>query len=271
MLTRVLPVLFHLGGFPVLTHPFFVSLGILTGVTLVVVEAVRRRQLTMETLVVMTGAALFGAVGMRLSGIAPYLDPSRNPTIAEAWNEGAHSVLGALAMAYLGAVLAKKLIRYRVRTGDLFAPAVALGMAVGRVGCLLTEAPGRPTTLPWGIHAPPTVPDCPGCLTGAAMHPSFAYEIVFQLAAFAAIMWLRGRLTAPGELLTLYICWYAVFRFLIEFTRASETVWLGLTRPQWFLIPGLVLVGWRVTTQYRKGVYDPALPRRWRTAEGLAS
>lgn len=45
---------------------------------------------------------------------------------------------------------------------------------------------GRPTGLPWGIHAPGTVPQCPGCATGAAMHPSFAYEIAFQLAACAA-------------------------------------------------------------------------------------
>jgi prolipoprotein diacylglyceryltransferase len=261
-------VLFHIGDVAVLTHPFFVTMGILTGTAVVVVEAIRRRQMHLETLVVMTGAAVFGAIGMRLSGIAPHLDPSQNPTLAQAWNEGSHSVLGGLAAAYLGAVVAKKLIRYKVRTGDLFAPAVALGMAVGRIGCLLTEAPGRPTSLPWGIHAPATVLDCPGCVAGVAMHPSFAYEIIFQLGMFVALCWLRGRITAPGELLTIYICSYAVFRFAVEFTRASETVWLGLTRPQWFLIPGLILVGWRVVRQYRHGVYDGVLP--WRTARAAA-
>ena len=47
--------------------------------------------------------------------------------------------------------VAKRLTGYRARTGDLFAPAVALGMAIGRVGCLLTEQPGTPTGGGWGI------------------------------------------------------------------------------------------------------------------------
>ncbi|MGH3802605.1 MAG: hypothetical protein ACRDTD_21265, partial [Pseudonocardiaceae bacterium] len=56
----------------------------------------------------------------------------------------------------------------------------------------------------WGVHAPASVPACPGCLTGQAMHPSFAYEIAFHLVAFAALYWLKPRLTGPGELFTLY-------------------------------------------------------------------
>ncbi len=133
-------------------------------------------------------------------------------------------------------------------------------MAVGRIGCSLTEAPGRPTSLPWGVHAAVTTPECPGCLTGQAMHPSFVYEIVFQLAAFATLLWLRSRITRPGELFVLYVAAYAVFRFCVEFTRANETVWLDLTRPQWFLLPSLALIGIRMWYGYRRGYYrDPAL------------
>ena len=149
-----------------------------------------------------------------------------------------------------------------MKTGDLFAPAVALGMAIGRIGCHLTEAPGRPTTLPWGIHASATTPECPGCLTGQAMHPSFIYEIAFQLAAFVVLMSIRKRITHPGELFILYLAGYAVFRFLVEFVRANETVWLDLTRPQWVLLPGLVLLGLRLRYGYRRGFYDPILPKR---------
>jgi prolipoprotein diacylglyceryltransferase len=99
------------------------------------------------------------------------------------------------------------------------------------------------------------------------MHPSFAYEIAFQLAAFAALCWLKPRLSAPGELFTLYLAGYAVFRFAVEFTRANETVWLDLTRPQWFLVPGIGLLGWRLARQYGAGVYDNALwPARVRPA-----
>ena len=55
-----------------------------------------------------------------------------------------------------GQMVAIQLVAYRADTGELFAPAVALAMAIGRVGCLLTEAPGRPTSLPWGVAVDPS-------------------------------------------------------------------------------------------------------------------
>lgn len=248
--------------FGIPTHGFFVALGVAVASVVFLSEARRRGALGEESLVAVTGALVGGAIGMRLSGWAEHLNPSLNANLAEAWMFGSRSVLGGLAGAYLGVLVAKRLIRYRVRTGDLFAPAVALGMAVGRIGCLLTEAPGRPTTLPWGIHAPASVPECPGCLAGQAMHPSFGYEIAFQLAAFAALWWLRARITRPGELFTLYLAGYALFRFLVEFVRANETVWLDLTRPQWFLVPGLVLLTIRLGYGCRHGYYDAITRRR---------
>ncbi|WP_239104167.1 prolipoprotein diacylglyceryl transferase [Microbispora corallina] len=249
------------GGLAVPTHDFFVGLAVVVAAVVFVLEARRRGAFREESLVAVAGALVGGAIGMRLSGWAEHLDFSLNPSLLEAWMFGSRSILGGLTGAYAGVLIAKRLIGYRERTGDLFAPAVAIGMAVGRVGCFLTEAPGRPTSLPWGIHASATVPECPGCLAGQAMHPSFLYEIAFQLAAFAAVLWARSRVSRPGELFTLYVGAYAVFRFLVEFTRANETVWLDLTRPQWFLIPGLLLVALRLRKGYRNGYYDRLLGR----------
>ena len=252
----------HIGWLALPVHGVFVGLGVVAASVVFVLEARRRGALGEQSLVAVAGALVVGAIGMRLSGIAEHLDPRLNPSLAEAWAFGARSILGGLVGAYVGVLVAKRLIGYRAKTGDLFAPAVALGMAVGRIGCLLTEAPGRPTDLPWGIHAPATTPECPGCLTGQAMHPSFVYEILFQLAAFGVLLWLRSRITHPGELFVLYVAAYAVFRFLVEFTRANDTVWLNLTRPQWFLIPGLVLVPVRLRRGYRNGHYDAILRRQ---------
>lgn len=259
------PILIQVGRIAVPTHDFFVALGILVAATVIFWEARSRGQLTYGTLVAVTGALVGGAIGMRLSGLLPHLDAGSNPTLVQAWEYGARSVLGGLTGAYLGVLLAKRIVGHRVRTGDLFAPAVALGMAVGRIGCFLTEAPGRPTSLPWGIHAPVTTPECLGCETGVTMHPSFLYEIGFHLLAFAALYWLKSRITAPGELFVLYAAAYGAFRFLVEFTRANETVWLDLTRPQWFLIPCLALLTARLVRQQQRGVYDRVLhPRQVR-------
>lgn len=87
------------------------------------------------------------------------------------------------------------------------------------------------------------------------MHPSFLYEIAFQLCAFVVLLWLRHRISHPGELFVIYVAAYAVFRFLVEFVRANETVWLDLTRPQWFLLPSLMIIGVRVWLGYRRGYY----------------
>lgn len=248
----------HLGPVAVPVHGVFVGLGVLAALVVFVAEARRRGAVNEQSVVAASGALVGGAIGMRLSGWARHLDLTANPSLAEAWQFGSRSILGGLLGAYLGVLVAKRIGGYRGKTGDLFAPAVALGIAVGRIGCHLTEAPGRPTTLPWGIHAPATTPDCPGCLTGQAMHPSFLYEIAFQLAAFVILLWLRDRISHPGELFVLYIAGYATFRFLVEFTRANETVWLDLTRPQWFLLPSLLLIGIRLWYGHRRGYYRSA-------------
>ena len=119
----------------------------------------------------------------------------------EQWLYGNRSILSGLVGAYLGALIAKRLVGYKERTGDLFAPAVALGMAIGRIGCLLTELPGTPTALPWGGHADARAggPRARTRSPASPLHPSFAYEIVFQLAAFAALLWLRGPARRAGR------------------------------------------------------------------------
>lgn len=247
----------HVGPVAVPIHGLFVALGVLAAMVVFVAEARRRGAVNEQSAVAVAGALIGGAIGMRLSGWARHLDLAANPSLAQAWQYGSRSILGGLLGAYLGVLIAKRIGGYRGKTGDLFAPAVALGMAVGRIGCHLTEAPGRPTELPWGVHAPAGTPDCPGCLAGQAMHPSFVYEIAFQLAAFAVLLWLRNRIDRPGELFVIYVAAYALFRFFVEFVRANEMVWLDLTRPQWFLLPSLAILGVRLWHGYRHGYYRP--------------
>ncbi|MCV7289179.1 prolipoprotein diacylglyceryl transferase [Mycolicibacterium wolinskyi] len=248
----------QVGPVTVPVHGLFVALGVFAAMLVFIAESRRRGAVNEQSVVAVAGALVGGAIGMRLSGWAQHLDFSANPSLAQAWQFGSRSILGGLLGAYLGVLVAKRLGGYRGKTGDLFAPAVALGMAIGRIGCHLTEAPGRPTTLPWGIHAPATTPECPGCVAGQAMHPSFLYEIAFQLTAFAILLWLRNRIGHPGELFVIYIAGYAAFRFLVEFVRANDTVWLDLTRPQWFLLPSLLIIGIRLWYGHRHGYYRPA-------------
>jgi prolipoprotein diacylglyceryltransferase len=151
-----------------------------------------------------------------------------------------------LAGAYLGAVITKRLTGYRQPTGDVFAPAVALGIGIGRIGCLLTETPGTPTGSRWGLvvdaAAASRLPRFPQAWIGVPLHRSFLYEIAFHLAAFAVLLRLRRSPALRGELFKLFLLAYAGFRFAVELVRANDVVWLGLTRSQWFLIPSTLLL-----------------------------
>jgi prolipoprotein diacylglyceryltransferase len=95
---------------------------------------------------------------------------------------------------------------------------------------------------------------------GVPLHPSFAYEIAFQLAAFVALwVWLRHLSLGPGTTFVLYVAAYGVFRFLVEFVRGNDVVWHGLTRPQLVLaVTGPIVLVRVVVLLRRPRVSDPA-------------
>lgn len=238
---------------PAMTHDLWVGLGVLTAGVVLALEK-RRRGVQDEriwALVAMAVAA--GAVGARLGTWLQHLSPTANDPAVVHWLYGNRSILGGLALAYVAVLLGKRLLGMRWRTGALFAPAVAAGMAVGRVGCLLTEPPGTPTDLPWGVTVTSATDAATwGVPVGTTLHPSFVYEIAFHLVALAAIWVWRDRLTDPADLFTLYITAYAVFRFAVEPVRGNEVVWLELTRPQLFLAATLPLLLWRSVVAIRR-------------------
>ena len=218
-------------SFPI--HDGFILLGTLAGLIVWLHEARRRSVLDERLIWILIGALLCGALGARLSSVWRYTSVDPAPSISGFLLASGRSILGGLVGAYLGVLLTKRLIGYRAPTGDVFAPAVALAMAIGRLGCFFTELPGTPTTVAWAV----------AFYDGVPRHPSFLYEIGFQLIAFALLWRLRARVHLPGDLFKLYLLWYAAFRFAVEFVRGNDVVWLGLTRSQLFLVPAGVTLG----------------------------
>jgi phosphatidylglycerol---prolipoprotein diacylglyceryl transferase len=210
-----------------LVHGSCVAAGVLAGAAVFRSEVRRRGVADERLLVVVAGVLVGGAIGMRAAGLARLVDAGGPTLLAEAWMQGAKSILGGLAGAYAGALVGKRLAGYHERTGALFAPAVALGLAVGRIGCFLTEPVGRPTALPWALH-------------GA--HPSFGYEIVFHLVAFVVLLRWRDRLADPADLLVGYLTAYALFRLWVESTRTNDMLAVGLTGSQWVALLALPLL-----------------------------
>lgn len=261
----MLPTLFRLGWFAVPSHAFFIALGVLAAFIVFVHEARRRGMMSDDLLWIVAGALITGGLAARAGMVWRYVDVAPHPTVLGFFLGGGRSILGGLAGAYAGAVLTKRIIGYTRSTGDLFAPAVALGMAIGRWGCFLTEQIGTPTTLPWGIRVSPAVgariPGCAWCSAGLPMHPSFLYEIAFHALMFAVLWWwLRPRVHVEGELFKIFLLGYALFRFAVEFVRGNPIVWHGLTRSQLVLIPGTLLLLAYFARQWRGGAYGRAMP-----------
>ena len=117
---------------------------------------------------------------------------------------------------------------------------------------ILAELPGTPTAAAWGITLTPSQTAMLGGPPGVGLHPSFAYEIVFHVAAFALMWRYRDRLPHPGDLFICYVTSYALFRFGVEFVRGNEMLWLGMSRPQWFLLVILPLLFWRMLRVFGK-------------------
>ncbi len=132
------------------------------------------------------------------------------------------TVLMGLVGGYLSVELAKCYLQIRVSTGDSFVVPVAVGIAVGRLGCFFGGCCfGTPTELPWGVVFP--------AMDQATRHPTQLYESLFHLLAAIVIFVLLKLKWFNGQLIKLYFLSYFVFRFVTEFIRPEIKLVAGLS------------------------------------------
>ncbi len=240
------PTLFEIGGLGIGTHGAFIALGVVCATVLLLTEANRRGRLDLNLIVVGIGGLAVAGVTSRLGTGIRYLATEPDPTALGLLVEAGRSLLGGLVGAYVGVEVTKRFVGITDSTGDLFAPGVALALAIGRIGCFLTEQLGTPTTAPWGLRMNQTGVDrgllcldcgqCPICNPTTTFHPSFLYEIGFHLVAFAVLWRKRDDPAWRNKLLRRYLVAYATFRFGVEFVRGNVEFVFGLTGSQIFII-----------------------------------
>jgi phosphatidylglycerol:prolipoprotein diacylglycerol transferase len=102
---------------------------------------------------------------------------------------------------------------------DIFAPSLAIGHAVGRLGCFSAGCCyGKPTAVPWAV----TFLD-PACLAtiGVPLHPVQLYESLGEFLIFLVLITLRRHQSFKGQLFWTYSALYAMLRFVVEFFRGD--------------------------------------------------
>jgi phosphatidylglycerol:prolipoprotein diacylglycerol transferase len=110
------------------------------------------------------------------------------------------------------------------RVADITAPGIALGQAIGRLGCLSAGCCyGKPTQLPWGItFTEPYSAENVGVPLNVPLHPTQIYESIGAFLLFLYLMWRLKQKHFTGQIILEYLGLYAIFRFVIEFYRGDE-------------------------------------------------
>ncbi len=226
------PVIFKIGPLTVSWYGVLIALAVVTVLAWMVWQNSKTHAIKTE--------ALFMAA---LVGIPSGVIFSKLLHVIDNWNyyvlfpckifsgEGL-AIWGAVLGATLG-IWAYSRISHQFRFtlfGDMIAPGIILAQAIGRVGCTLNGCCyGIESTSPISIVY--TSPNSYGP-TGIPVLPTQVMEIVYNLIIFGVLLALRGHFKKEGTLFYIYLAFYAVWRFGIDFIRDGSPFLFGLHEAQ---------------------------------------
>jgi prolipoprotein diacylglyceryl transferase len=218
----------NLGPVPLRGYALSIILGIIAAIWIGERRWVARGGQPGEVSDLAVWAVPFGLVGGRLYHVLTdyqlYFGEGNNPVAALYLWRGGLGVWGAIAMGALGVVIGARRKGIKLLPVlDAMAPGVLVAQAIGRWGNWFNqELFGRPTDLPWGLeidlaHRPPDY------LNVETFHPTFLYEFLWCLAAFAVVVWADRRFQlGHGRVVALYVMAYTLGRGWIEMLRIDD-------------------------------------------------
>ena len=222
------PIIFETSYFSIKAYGLFVAMGFLAGLGFALREA-RQQGLDAQPILDLAFYIILSAIiGSRLFYVLTNLDSYRHNLldILKVW-QGGLTFFGGLMLSFAAGVIYMKRHRMAVwKTFDLFAPALALGDFLGRIGCFFAGCCyGRECSYPWAV----TFTD-PQSLAriGAALHPTQLYAAFASLATFLLLWAWSSRKTFDGQLALLWIFFYSSFRLIIEYFRGDPRGYLIL-------------------------------------------
>jgi prolipoprotein diacylglyceryl transferase len=260
---------FHVGPFDVHVYGLMYVLALVAAVAI----TVRRWEAVggSRSLVYEVAAWGFpaGIVGGRL-----YFDLTSSNLVPDHWWgplaiwQGGLGIWGGIAAGTLAGIFVLR--RHRAdmpRFLDAAAPALLVAQAIGRIGNYFNqELFGGPTNLPWGLQISPAHRP-PGYEQFATFQPTFLYELIWNLALAAFLVWLgrRRRIRPPG-LFAVYVAGYSAFRIFEEQLRVDPAHHILGFRLNFFVACALTVAGavWFVVTQRRSRPRAGRRPgKRW--------
>ncbi len=227
------PVTFEIGGLPIHPHFVFEALAYAVGFRLFLWQRRRHDVLGSGDRWTIVVAAIVGAaLGSKL--LVWLADPAAtwNSAVADPLTlMGGKTIVGGLLGGVLAVEAAKHLSGITTRTGDAFAIPVAVGIAIGRIGCFLTGLPdnthGTYTSLPWGVD-----------FGDGVRHPTQIYEILFLVALVAYLLSHGRRSAVPGQQWNTFLIAYMSWRLAVGFIQPGVR-FAALTTIQWAAVAAI--------------------------------
>lgn len=194
--------------------------------------------------------------------------------------EGGLAIFGAISLGAVGAYIGARSAGIRFASfADALAPGLLLAQGIGRLGNYANqELFGAPTDLPWGLAIDrPNAAIPVGIPEGTLFHPTFAYELLWNVAGAFVLVWAGARLSLQwGRLFALYLVWYGLGRAFLETLRLDPAeLILGVRVNIWgalfAVVLGLVLFFWlaRRHPGREPGLYVAG--REWTPESGVDS
>jgi phosphatidylglycerol:prolipoprotein diacylglycerol transferase len=224
------PTLVKFGTFAIHSYGLLLAIAFLASIQLFLARG-RARGLPEDRLSTLSlWLLVLAIVGGRLLFVMTHWDEYKGDPIGifRLW-EGGLMLYGGYVLAILGGILYVRHVKMPVwRVGDAAAPAMALGIGIGRLGCFLNGCCyGLPTKLPWGIQFPPESYSS-AVFPGEHLHPSQLYMSFSGFALFILLLAFDRKRRFDGWLFWTYIAMDAGLRFVIDFTRYyDETSFIG--------------------------------------------
>ncbi len=271
----------YLGPVPLRAYAIAILLGIVAAVLLTQRRWKERGGDPDQVVEIAFWAVPFGIVGGRIYHVITspdaYFGEGGNPVKAFAIWEGGLGIWGAVALGALGAWIGCRRLGVRLTVfADALAPGLLVAQAIGRLGNWFNqELFGGPTTLPWGLRVDDAVAEAAGHAAGTLFHPTFLYELVWNLLGAVFLIWADRRFRlGHGRVFWLYVVVYTSGRLWIELLRIDPAHgFLGLRLNVWTsILVGLgalvafVLVGrrhpGRESTVMLDGLQGPTTQRQ---------
>ncbi len=235
------PVIFSIGPFHPGWYGLAVSLGIMFVVFWAAYEIKKGARITYDNLLMAAIVGIpSGIIGARLVHVIDQWEYYSQNLGRIIGGEGL-SIYGGVLGALLGVWIYSRFSKLNfAHLLDVVAPGIAMGQAIGRVGCTLNGCCyGDNTTVPWGIEY--TNPNSYGYGAGV-VHPTQVYEVIYMALLFLLLYKLRRRLQPDGALAMVYFAGYAIWRFFVDFIREGTPFLFGLHQAQVIAIGMLIVI-----------------------------